>query len=126
MASRYPSSEKAAIRLTGPAWARWSSLVRLAFWGGDAQCGQCGSNEVRRAWTPLPPWKRALGIEPCQCEACGATFNVPRRAATADLYEDEPEEEMLEELTLPAPPEVDLAALDKAMAKRLSRLSHSK
>jgi len=65
-------------------------------------------------------------IEPCQCEACGATFNVPRRAATADLYEDEPEEEMLEELALPAPPEVDLAALDKAMAKRLSRLSHSK
>ena len=51
---------------------------------------------------------------------------MPRRAATADLYEDEPEEEMLEELALPAPPEVDLAALDKAMAKRLSRLSHSK
>ena len=81
---------------------------------------------MRRAWTPLPPWKRALGIEPCQCAACGATFHVPRRAATADLYEDAPEEEMLEELTLPAPPEVDVAALDKAMAKRLSRLSHSK
>jgi hypothetical protein len=100
-------------------------MVRLAFWGGDAQCGQCGSNEVRRAWTPLPPWKRALGIEPCRCEACGATFHVPRRAATADLYE-EPPEETLEELTLPAPPEVDLAALDKAMAKRLPRHPSSK
>ncbi len=100
-------------------------MVRLAFWGGDAQCGQCGSNEVRRAWTPLPPWKRALGIEPCRCEACGATFHVPRRAATADFYDDEPVEEMAE-LTLPAPPEVDLAALDKAMAKRLPRLPHSK
>jgi hypothetical protein len=125
MASRSPSSEKAGSRLTGPSWARWSSLVRLAFWGGDAQCGQCGSNEVRRAWTPLPPWKRALGLDPCRCEACGATFHVPRRAATADLYED-PVEEMPEELTLPAPPEVDLAALDKAMAKRLPRLPTSK
>ena len=67
-------------------------MVRLAFWGGDAQCGQCGSNEVRRAWTPLPPWKRALGIEPCRCEACGATFHVPRRAATADFYDEPPEE----------------------------------
>ena len=101
-------------------WTRWSSLVRLAVWGGDARCGQCGSDQVRRAWTPLPPWKRALGIDPCRCEACGATFHVPRRAATADLYDDEPPpDEMLEELTLPAPPEVDLAALDKAMAKRL-------
>ena len=122
MASRSPSSES---RLPGPSWTRWSSLVRLAFWGGDAECGQCGSNEVRRAWTPLPPWKRALGIDPCRCEACGATFHVPRRAATADLYEDEPTEEMAE-LSLPAPPEVDLAALDKAMAKRLSRLPPSK
>ena len=109
---------------SGRSWARLSSLVRLAFWGGDARCGQCGSNEVRRAWTPLPPWKRALGIDPCRCEACGATFHVPRRAATADLYE-EPEEEMAE-LSLPAPPEVDLAALDKAMAKRLPRLPPSK
>ena len=99
--------------------------MRLAFWGGDAECGQCGSHEVRRAWTPLPPWKRALGIEPCRCEACGATFHVPRRAATADLYEDEPPEEMAE-LSLPAPPEVDLAALDKAMAKRLPRHPPSK
>jgi hypothetical protein len=96
-------------------------MVRLAFWGGDAQCGQCGSNEVRRAWTPLPPWKRALGIEPCRCDASGATFLVPRRAATADLFEDDALEEMPEELALPAPPEVDLAALDKAMAKRLPR-----
>ena len=125
MASRSPSSGNAGSRVSGPSWVRWSSLVRLAFWGGDARCGQCGSNEVRRAWTPLPPWKRALGIEPCRCDACGATFHVPRRAATADLYDDEPAEEMAE-LTLPAPPEVDLAALDKAMAKRLPRLPPSK
>ncbi len=50
--------------------------------------------------------------------ASSATFNVPRRAATADLYEEPPDEPM-PELTLPAPPEVDLAALDKAMASRL-------
>ena len=92
--------------------------MRLAVWGGDAQCGQCGSDKVRRDWSPLPPWKRALGIEPCRCEACGASFHVPRRAATADLYDEDPPE-LREELTLPAPPEVDLAALDKAMAKRL-------
>jgi hypothetical protein len=73
---------------------------------------------------PLPPWKRALGIDPCRCEACGATFHVPRRAATADLYE-EPAEEM-SELMLPAPPEVDLAALDKAMAGRLPGPPRSK
>ena len=124
MASRFLSSENPASRPPGHSWTRWSSLVRLAVWGGDAQCGQCGSNEVRRAWTPLPPWKRALGIDPCRCEACGATFHVPRRAATADLYE-EPVEEM-SELMLPAPPEVDLAALDKAMAGRLPRLPRSK
>jgi hypothetical protein len=99
-------------------------MVRLAFWGGDAQCGQCGSNEVRRAWRQLPPWKRARVLDPCLCHACGSTVHVPLRAATADLYED-PAEEMLEELTLPAPPEVDLAALDKAMAKRLPRLPPS-
>jgi hypothetical protein len=71
------------------------------------------------------PWKRALGIDPCRCDACGATFHVPRRAATADLYEDEPPDEM-PELTLPAPPNVDLGALDKAMASRLQRPSPSK
>jgi hypothetical protein len=75
---------------------------------------------VHRDWTPLPPWKRALGIDPCRCEACGAQFHVPRRAATADLYEEPPDEPM-SELTLPPPPEVDLAALDKAMAGRLPR-----
>jgi hypothetical protein len=94
--------------------------VRLAVWGGDARCGRCGSDQVRRAPRLLPPWKRALGLDPCRCDSCGETFNVPRRAATADLYEETPDEPM-SELTLPAPPEVDLAALDKAMAGRLPR-----
>jgi len=104
----------------GHSWSRWSSLVRLAVWGGDARCRRCGSDQVRRAPLLLPPWKRVLGLDPCRCDSCGETFNVPRRAATADLYEVPPDEPM-PELTLPAPPEVDLAALDKAMAGRLPR-----
>ena len=118
MAHWSPPSGNSAAPRPGHSWSRWSSLVRLAAWGGDARCARCGSDHVRRAWTLLPPWKRALGLDPCRCEACGATFHVPRRAATADLYElSEP----MTELTLPAPPEVDLAALDEAMAGRLPR-----
>lgn len=116
MASRFSFSQNAP--------SRWSSLVRLAVYGGDARCGQCGSYQVRRAWQLLPPWKDWLGIEPCCCDVCGARFHVPRRAATADLYEVPPEE--IPELMLPAPPEVDLAALDRAMAGRLPRRKPTK
>ena len=96
--------------------ARWSFMVRLAVWGGDARCGQCGSQEVRRAWS-LPTWRHAFGLDACRCEACGATFHVPRRAATVEMYEDPPDP--AQQLMLPAPPEVDLAALDRIMAARL-------
>jgi hypothetical protein len=95
--------------------------VRLAFWGGDVHCGQCGSGQVRRAWTAFPTWHHALGLDPCRCDGCGATFHVPRRAVTADGL-DEPEE-ATPELTLPPAPEVDLAALDRDIAIRLRRLS---
>ena len=97
--------------------SRWSSLVRLAVWGGDARCGRCGSREVRRSWS-LPTWRHALGLDACRCESCGATFHVPRRAATAEMYDDPPDPTY--ELTLPAPPEVDLDALDRDMAVRLA------
>jgi hypothetical protein len=99
-------------------WSRWSSLVRLAVWGGDARCAECGSLQVRRSWAPLPPWKRALRLDPCRCDACGATFHVPRRAATAEV---DAEPAAGPELSLPPPPEVDLAALDREMAARLGR-----
>jgi hypothetical protein len=95
--------------------------VRLAVWGGDARCAKCGSREVRRAWTPLPTWHHALGLDPCRCEGCGATFHVPRRAVTADGAEDA--DEAMPELTLPPAPEVDLAALDRDIAVRLGRRS---
>jgi hypothetical protein len=91
-------------------------MVRLAVWGGDAQCGQCGSAEVRRAWS-LPNWQHAFGLDAARCEACGATFHVPRRAATVEMYEEPPDPE--QQLTLPAPPDVDLRALDRDMAARL-------
>lgn len=99
-------------------WSRWSSMVRLAVWGGEATCGQCGSGKVRRAWS-LPTWHHALGLDSARCEACGATFHVPRRASTAEMYEEPPDP--AQQLTLPAPPEVDLAALDRDMAARLRR-----
>jgi len=92
----------------------FGSLVRLAVWGGHAGCGRCGSNKVRRGWSPLASWTSALGLDPCRCETCGATFHAPRRAATIDDYEDN-----LEMLAVPPPPEVDLAELDRAIAERL-------
>jgi len=115
MARRFSPAEHSEFLAHG-GWSRWSAMVRLAFWGGDATCGQCGSDEVRRAWS-LPTWRHALGLDACRCEACGATFHVPRRAVTVEMYEapDDP----AQQLTLPPPPEVDLDALDRDMAARL-------
>jgi hypothetical protein len=93
-------------------------MVRLAVWGGEARCAKCGSRDVRRAWS-LSTWRHAIGLDACRCEACGATFHVPRRAATAEMYDDPPDPG--HQLTLPAPPEVDLEALDRDMADRLAR-----
>jgi hypothetical protein len=117
MATRLSPSEASDFH-AGRGWSRWSSMFRLAVWGGDAQCGQCGSGKVRRAWS-LPTWQHAFGLDAARCETCGATFHVPRRAATVEMYEDDLEAGQL--LTLPAPPEVDLAALDRDMAARLRR-----
>jgi ssDNA-binding Zn-finger/Zn-ribbon topoisomerase 1 len=72
-------------------------MVRLACWGGEARCGQCGSNEVRRAWTRRRRGS-ALGIEPA-AQGLRRDFHAPRRAATADFRRAG--EEMVE-LTLPA------------------------
>jgi len=99
-------------------WSRWSSFVHLALRGGDAFCARCGSRRVRRDWELAPPWKRALGIDPCRCDACGATFHVPRRAATVDPREDPADEEAM--LPMPPLPSVDLEALDRDIAQRLT------
>jgi len=98
-------------------WSRWSSFVHLALRGGDAFCDRCGSRRVRREWEMAPPWKRALGIDPCRCEACGATFHVPRRAATSDPREDPADEEAM--LAMPPLPTPDLERLDREVAARL-------
>jgi hypothetical protein len=99
-------------------WSRWSSFVQLALRGGDAFCTRCGSRDIHRDAVLPPPWKRALRIDPCRCNFCGATFHVPRRAGTAEVYEEEEEASML---TLPSSPRADLAALDRAMEERLPR-----
>ena len=117
MATRLSPSDTSGFH-AGRGWSRWSSMFRLAFWGGDARCSQCGSDQVRRAWS-LPTWRHAVGLDACRCETCGATFHIPRRAATVEMYEEPPDPD--EQLTLPAPPEVDLAALDRDMAARLRR-----
>jgi hypothetical protein len=117
MARVSPPSDKSEFHRKGRSWSRWSSMVRLAFWGGDARCGQCGSADVRRAWS-LPSWRHAIGLDAARCESCGATFHVPRRASTAEMYEEAPDPAY--QLTLPAPPEVDLDALDREMARRLA------
>jgi hypothetical protein len=121
MAPIPPSFDTPEARRPAPSWSRWSSLVRLAVWGGDARCAECGSREVRRAWTDLPSWRHAVGLDPCHCDGCGATFHVPRRAVTAEGA-DEPEDGS-PEIALPAPPEVDFAALDRDIATRLRRRS---
>ena len=69
----------------------------------------------------MPTWHRAIGLDPCRCDGCGATFHVPRRAVTADGFEEA--DEVMAELTLPAAPEVDLDALDRDIAVRLGRRS---
>ena len=97
-------------------------MVRLALRGGDAVCSKCGSLEVRRSWS-IPTWHHALGLDACHCDVCGESFHVPRRAATAEMY-DEPADPS-QQLTLPEPPEVDLNALDREMAVRLGRRSKS-
>jgi hypothetical protein len=119
MAHWSPSSKPFASPSPAASWSRWSSLVRLAVMGGDARCAECGSRHVRREWTPLPAWKRALRLDPCRCDACGATFQVPRRAATQER--DYEPVDLGPDMTLPPPAEVDLAALDREMALRLGR-----
>jgi hypothetical protein len=127
MAQRSPTFDSLHSGSPAAPWTRWSSLVRLAVWGGDARCARCGSHEVRRDWSPVPMWCHALGLEPCRCDGCGATFHVPHRAMTADgvLEPDEsapaePEPELL----VPAAPDIDLAALDREVAARLGPRSH--
>lgn len=121
MAPFPPPLDNPESRRPAPSWSRWSSLVRLAVWGGDARCAECGSREVRRAWTDLPSWRHVVGLDPCHCDGCGATFHVPRRAVTAEGVEEP--EDAAPELALPAAPEVDLAALDRDIAIRLGRSS---
>jgi hypothetical protein len=79
---------------------------------------------VRRTWAPAPPWKRALRLEGAECQTCGARFDVPRRAATVEMYQESPD--LARHSLLPPPPEVDLAELDRAMAACLRRRSSSR
>jgi hypothetical protein len=109
--------------LPGHTWARWSSLVRLAVWGGAPKCAACGSREVHGSRAERPGWTRALGLTPCRCDRCGEVFDVPRRAAPSEM-EAEPEPEPILEWEPPAP-KMDLSALDRDMEQRLRRDSSS-
>jgi hypothetical protein len=117
-----PSAPAPAPGLAGSrgTWARWSSFVRLAVWGGSPRCTKCGSPRVRRSFEPQSPLSRALGLTACRCEACYAVFDVPR-GATPPMHVADDEGEPDDMIVLPARPAVDLSALDREMARRLGR-----
>jgi hypothetical protein len=118
MAHWSPPSGESGGPPSGQSWARWSSLVRLAVWGGRPRCTACGSDNVHGSRTPRPVWTRALRLAPCRCDACGALFDVPRRAVPPEL---EPEPEPTLVLEAPSPQKIDLSGLDREMAERLGR-----
>jgi hypothetical protein len=120
MARWSPPSGQTGVPLSGHTWARWSSLVRLAVWGGRPRCAACGSAEVHGSRQPRPAWTRALGLAPCRCDRCGTLFDVPRRVVPPDMAA-EAEAEPMPQWEPPPAPKIDLSALDREMERRLSR-----
>jgi hypothetical protein len=124
MARWSPPLGESVGTVPGQTWARWSSLVRLAVWGGQPRCAACGSIDLHGSRTPRPAWTRALRLAPCRCDRCGTVFDVPRRMVPPEV-DQEPEEEPMPAWEPPPAPKIDLSGLDREMERLNRRSPHS-